>query len=114
METNNLIATVIGASFGIYLGAVVWNNNVNTLGAMLIKEGGYLEFLIAIALLMVIHTYLPGNPVTDLITAIAVVAVLIKAAGNTNISTALTNFSNGQATMLQTVEAILGFNISTV
>jgi hypothetical protein len=108
MDTDDFIATTVGVSLGVYLGAVVWNNNVSTLITKLSTEGGYIEFIIAIGLLMAVHTFLPGQQVTDLITLIAILAVILVAMKNTQITSALTQFGHGQITMLQTVQEIAG------
>lgn len=99
---------IVGVMLGLYLINVAIKGNSKALMAMLKDEGGYLQLLVAMYALYLLHEYGPTSKVTDALIIAAITAVLVKAATNVNTGSILTSFANGQANMLDTVKALFG------
>jgi hypothetical protein len=106
------LSTALGAASGLaiaaYVVAVIYQGNLDNLGSMLLKEEGYLEFVIAIVLLWMLHRYGPDSPITDAITGIGILVVILRLASTANLTSALSSFASGQAGLMQTVQALFG------
>lgn len=114
MGPANLMGAASGLAIAAYLIAVVYQGNLDKLGGMLLKEEGYLEFLVAIIALWTFHRFAPTSPVTDVITTVGLIGLAFKVAGNINFTSSLSAFASGQKNMAQTVSAIFGSsNFST-
>ena len=107
---SGIVGSAAGVGLAAYIISVALHGNIQQLGQKLLGEEKYLEFAIAIVIVWAITKYGPTSPLIDLIIVIAVVAVALRLASTTSLPTALTAFANGQATMLQTVQALFGGN----
>lgn len=107
-DTDRLIGAAAGIGIATFIFAVVWQGNTKELGAMLFKEEGYIEFLVALFLLGLLMKYGPTSKITDLFVVMAVLAVLFKVASNVNFGTTLSDFASGKTNMLNTVKALFG------
>lgn len=105
------LSDVLGAGSGLaiaaYLVAVTINGNISALGTLLKQEEGYLEFLVAIIIIWALNKWGPTNQVTDLLTMGVIVGLVLRIAGKINLGSIVQNFASGQATMLQTAQAII-------
>ena len=110
--SGSSLSGVVGAGAGLglaaYLIAVALQGNIRELGQKLLGEEKYLEFAIAIVIVWAATKYGPTSPLIDLLIVGVVVGVALRLASNTSLPAALTAFANGQAGMLQTVQAIFG------
>lgn len=105
---DKVLGAVTGVGLGLYTLKVIVNGNIVELGSLVKEETGYLEFLIAIYVLYLLHKNGPTHSIVDGLIVIAVVAVLIKAATKSNLSSLLSDFGAGRASMLETVNKIIG------
>ena len=106
------VMDIVGAGSGLavaaYLVAVALNGNATALGALLMKEEPYLEFVVAVLIIWALHKYGPTGTVTDLITVGVIVGVVLRLAGVINLNNVLTPFAQGKAGILQTLQSVLG------
>lgn len=101
---ESLIGSLSGAAIGAYCFSVVFHGNIKTLGHYLVEEEGYVEFIVALLLLGLVNKYGPAGKLTSAITSMAIIAVLVKLAANTNLNQTLAKFAAGQATALDTLK----------
>lgn len=104
---ESLVGSLSGAAIGVYAFSVVWHGNVKRLGHLLIEEEGYVEFIVAIALLGLVNRYGPSGKVTNAITTMTIIAVLVRLGANTNLNQTLAKFAGGQASALDTLKSLL-------
>lgn len=105
-SVDQLAGTLAGVGLGVYLFAVVWHGNTKTFGHMIMQEEGYVEFVIALLLLGLVNKYGPSSKITNAITTMAIIAVLVKVGANTNINQTLANFASGQTSALDTLKSL--------
>jgi hypothetical protein len=103
---NGIVGAGSGLAIAAYVLAVTYQGNLDALGAMLMKEETYLEFVIAIVVVWALSKYAPISPITDLLIFGAFAALALRIAGKVSLPSILSQFANGQATMLQTVQTI--------
>lgn len=105
---SGLVGSAAGIGLAAYVVSVALHGNIQQLGQALLKEEKYLEFAIAIVIVWALAKWGPTSPITDLLIVGVVIGVALRLASNTSLPTALTAFANGQASMLQTVQALFG------
>lgn len=105
---NGIVGAGSGLAIAAYLIAVTFQGNLDQLGAMLLKEESYLEFALAIIILWALNKYGPTSPITDLLMTGTVIAVILRISAKINLSSITSNFASGNASMVQTVQAIVG------
>jgi hypothetical protein len=108
---DKVLGAVTGVGVGLYIIQVVAKGNTKNLYELVKDETGYLEFLIALYVLYLLHKFGPTSKITDALIVMAVIAVLIKAATHSNLSSALSDFAAGRKSMFQTLSEILGIEV---
>ena len=106
--TSKLLGTVSGVALGGYLIAVTYNGNLPTLWETLKKEKGYLEFIVALFILGAINEFGPTSKISIAVSGIGITAVILKAASNSEVTSKISAFANGQASMLDVFKSLLG------
>lgn len=107
-DLQDMMAMFSGVAMGVYLIAVVLQGNTQAFIQAVIADSGYLQFIAAVIILMIIHSYLPGSIITDVITGTAILGALLIAVGNTNVASIFSSFGSGQITMWQAITALFG------
>lgn len=105
---NNLANTASVFVIAGYLGMVVYRGNMGALLSELPKDAGYIEFLVAGAVLKVIVDNPNTHSVALGLVAVSIVAVLLKAASGSGNLSALSEFGAGRAGIFQTVTKLFG------
>lgn len=116
-DLNKVIGGILGVGLGLYTLKVVFSGNTDALGNLLKDETGYLEFLVALYALYLLHKYGPEHKIIDLIITMAVLAIIFKTINRnttlvSNTHAALSKFGSGNATILETIGSILGYKAS--
>lgn len=106
---DKVATAVVGGFIGVYLIRVGLAGNGSALLKELEKEGGYLQFLVALYALWLLHKYGPTHQITDALVTTAAVAVLLKVmASDTNVVATIREFATGRKTLFQTTKALFG------
>lgn len=109
---NGISSLVNGASalvIGGYLAAVVYQGNTSKIITEVVKDYGYLEFLIALIVLKVIVDNPGTHDIATLLIVSAIIAAFIKFVENSGLSTdALKEFGAGRAGLFETIGKVFG------
>lgn len=114
IETPDIIDTnysgVVAVFAGIYLGAVAWQGNTSDLFNQLKKEKGYVEFLLACAIL----SFIVKNDKTGIsapIIGLGILATTLQLSNKIDITGPLKRFSNGEIGLLDTIKQTVQLGI---
>lgn len=109
IETPNISTDGLdGLAFvlvGAYAGAVVYQGNFWPLFAQLKKEKGYLEFVLACAIL----AFIVNNDKTGIaapMIGLGILGVSLNMAGKINLSGPINSFANGRTGLFATIKSI--------
>jgi hypothetical protein len=106
MINDGTLDGIAGIAAGAYLISVVYQGNFWPFWDKMLTEVGYLEFLVAVAVL----NYVYQNDKTGLagpFIALGILAASIKYASQFNYSQALADYASGNKTLFQTVYAVV-------
>lgn len=101
-DIANDLDALSGILIAVYLGTVVYRGNVSKLYSLLTGEMGYLDFVLAIAILYLIY----NNPHTSFLAPfilLGIAAIIISRSSNSNLASITSKFSSGQAGLLDTI-----------
>jgi hypothetical protein len=100
---------IVGILAGIYLVRVALAGNARPLLEMLKEETGYLELLVALYLIYLLHKNKVTGEFTDqLLLAAAIAATLKVVTSNANVVEEFQKFGSGQQTLFETAGNLFG------
>lgn len=106
--TSNILNGAVTIGLGAYIIDVAYNGNTKNLGELLKEETGYIDFIVALFILGAIQNYGPANKINSLLITITVIGLFLKVGGQSNIMSAISDFSSGNASIVDTIKKLGG------
>jgi len=114
LQTPDIIDTnysgVVAVFAGFYLGTVAWQGNASELFTQLKKEKGYVEFLLACAILSFIVKNDKSGISTPII-GLGILATTLQLSNKIDITGPMKRFSNGEIGLLEAFKQVVQLGI---
>lgn len=107
-DIDRALGGISAIALGAYLAAVITHGNTEALLSELKKETGYLEFLVAVWVLWHLMTYKPIRDVSAPLVLGGILAIALKIAATSNISSKMEQFSSGQISLFGLFRSVIG------